>query len=55
MIRCCDERDFELIWSVINDGAHAYEQVIPAHCWKKPYMSREDLQAEMHDAVKFWG
>jgi len=55
MIRCCDERDFELIWSIINDGAHAYEGVIPADCWTEPYMSRDELHAEMEDGVTFWG
>jgi GNAT superfamily N-acetyltransferase len=55
MIRCCDERDFELIWSIINDGAHAYKGVIPADCWTEPYMSRDELRAEMEDGVTFWG
>ena len=55
MIRCCDERDLELIWSIINDGAHAYESVIPADCWTDPYMSRHELHAEMEDGVSFWG
>jgi GNAT superfamily N-acetyltransferase len=55
MIRCCDERDFELIWSIINDGAQAYEGVIPADCWTEPYMSRDELRAEMEEGVTFWG
>lgn len=55
MIRCCDECDFELICSIINDGAHAYEGVIPADCWTEPYMSKEKLRAEMDDGVIFWG
>jgi GNAT superfamily N-acetyltransferase len=55
MIRRCDERDFELIWSIINDGAHAYEGVIPAECWREPYMSSDELHAEMEDGVMFWG
>ena len=55
MIRCCDERDFELIWSIINDGAHAYKGVIPPDCWTEPYMSRHELRAEMEDCVTFWG
>jgi GNAT superfamily N-acetyltransferase len=55
MIRCCDERDFELIWSIINDGAHAYARAIPADCWTEPYMSRDELHAEMEDGVTFWG
>ena len=24
MIRRCDDRDFELIWDIVNDGARAY-------------------------------
>ncbi len=55
VIRCCDERDFELIWSIINDGARAYVGVIPADCWTEPYMSRDELRAEMDDGVTFWG
>lgn len=55
MIRCCDERDFEQICSIINDGAHAYEGVIPADCWTEPYMSSDELRAEIEDGVTFWG
>jgi GNAT superfamily N-acetyltransferase len=55
MIRCCDGRDFELIWSIINDGARAYAGVIPADCWKEPYMSTGELRCEMEDGVTFWG
>jgi len=55
MIRRCDERDFEPIWSIINDGAQAYRGVIPDDCWAEPYMSREKLQHEMNDGVAFWG
>ena len=55
MIRWCDERDFEQIWSIINEGAHAYKGVIPADCWTEPYMSRDELHAEMEDGVSFWG
>jgi GNAT superfamily N-acetyltransferase len=55
MIRRCDERDFELILSIINDGALAYKSVIPADCWTEPYMSRDELHAEMEDGVSFWG
>jgi GNAT superfamily N-acetyltransferase len=54
MIRGCDERDFEQIWSIINDGAQAYKGVIPADCWTEPYMSKEDLRAEIDDGVMFW-
>lgn len=55
MIHRCDDRDFELIWTVINDGARAYRGTIPADRWTEPYMSREKLQHEMDDGVVFWG
>jgi GNAT superfamily N-acetyltransferase len=55
MIRRCDEGDFEPIWSIINEGAHAYKGVIPADCWTEPYMSRDELRAEIADGVTFWG
>ena len=55
MIRCCDDRDVELIWTIINDGAHAYKGVIPADCWTEPYMSRNELRHEIEDGVTFWG
>ena len=55
MIRRCDERDFEVIWAIINDGAQAYEGVIPADCWTGPYTSREKLRHEMDEGVVFWG
>lgn len=55
MIRRCDDRDFELIWTIINDGAQAYKGAIPADRWTEPYMSREKLQNEIDDGVVFWG
>ena len=55
MIRQCDERDFELIWAIINDGAQAYRGVIPEDRWTEPYMSREKLRHEVDDGVVFCG
>jgi GNAT superfamily N-acetyltransferase len=55
MIRRCDKLDFELIWSIINDGAQAYKGIIPADRWAEPYMSREKLRHEIDDGVVFWG
>ncbi|MFI5097741.1 MAG: GNAT family N-acetyltransferase [Candidatus Acidiferrales bacterium] len=55
MIRGCDDRDFELIWAIINDGAQAYKGIIPADCWTEPYMSREKLRRELGEGVVFWG
>ena len=55
MIRRCDDRDFELIWAIINDGAQAYKGVIPQDCWTEPYMSKSELRHEIDDGVAFWG
>ena len=55
MIRRCDDRDFELIWTIINDGAQAYKGIIPADRWTEPYMSREKLQHEIDEGIVFWG
>ena len=55
MIRHCDNCDFELIWAIINDGARAYQGIIPEDRWTEPYMSREKLQHEIEEGVVFWG
>jgi GNAT superfamily N-acetyltransferase len=55
MIRRCDDRDFDQIWTIINDGAQAYKGIIPADRWTEPYMSRLKLQHEIDDGVVFWG
>ena len=55
MIRRFDARDFEQIWAIINDGARAYEGIIPEDRWTEPYMSRDNLHHEIDDRVVFWG
>jgi GNAT superfamily N-acetyltransferase len=55
VIRRCNDRDFEAIWAIINDGAQAYKGIIPADRWTEPYMSREKLRHEIADGVEFWG
>ena len=55
MIRECTERDFEGIYSIINEATQVHEGVIPADRFKKPYMSREELQHEIDESVSFWG
>lgn len=55
MIRRCEERDFEEIGVIINDGAQAYIGVIPADRWTEPYMSREELRHEIGQGVEFYG
>jgi N-acetylglutamate synthase-like GNAT family acetyltransferase len=54
VIRCCNDRDFEQILSIINDGAQAYKGVIPADRWTEPYMSGKALQHEINEGVVFW-
>jgi len=55
MIRQCDSKDFQTISAIINDAAQAYKGVIPAECWKEPYMPEDDLRHEIADGVVFWG
>ena len=55
MLRRCDERDFETIYTIVNDGAQAYKGIIPADRWTEPYMSREKLRNEIDAGVTFWG
>ncbi len=55
MVRRCEDRDFEEIWSVIDDGAKAYKGVIPSDRWNEPYMPREELRLQMDEGVAFWG
>lgn len=55
MIRRCEDSDFEAIYEIVNDAARAYEGVIPADCWKMPYMPRTELRHEIDAGVDFWG
>ena len=55
MLRRCDGPDFEMIYTIVNDGAQAYKGVIPADRWTEPYMSRDMLRHEIADGVTFWG
>ena len=54
-LRPCRVDETEAIASIINDAASAYRGVIPADRWHEPYMSREELAAEIADGVGFWG
>lgn len=55
MIRRCDKDDIDVIYAIINDAAQAYKGVIPADCWKEPYMTRGELLHEIDEGVIFWG
>lgn len=53
MIRKATNRDFEEIFKIINDAAMAYKGVIPPDRWHEPYMTREELKAQIEDGVSF--
>jgi len=53
MIRKAYDEDFQNIFSIINDGATAYKGVIPPDCWHEPYMTKEELKAQIGDGVRF--
>lgn len=55
MIRQCDNKDFDSIYSIINEAAQVYRDVIPEDRWKEPYMSGDELQREIDEGVLFWG
>jgi N-acetylglutamate synthase-like GNAT family acetyltransferase len=55
MIRPCTDRDFETIYTIVNDGAQAYKGIIPADRWTEPYMSRDTLHHEIETGVVFSG
>jgi GNAT superfamily N-acetyltransferase len=55
MIRSCNYSDFDSIYHIINEAAHAYQGKIPADCWHEPYMDRAALLREMDAGVRFSG
>jgi GNAT superfamily N-acetyltransferase len=54
-IRPCNEADFDHIHAIINDGARAYQGIIPADRWHEPYMSEAELHSEIAKGVEFSG
>jgi GNAT superfamily N-acetyltransferase len=53
MIRKGTDEDFEEIFTIINDAAIAYKGVIPPDQWHEPYMTKEELQTQIEDGVRF--
>jgi N-acetylglutamate synthase-like GNAT family acetyltransferase len=53
MIRTGTEEDFEDIFNIINDAAIAYKGVIPTDRWHEPYMTKEELRAQIEEGVRF--
>lgn len=54
MIRHFEDRDFDQIYAVINDGASAYKGVIPSDRWTEPYMPADELRHQIAEGVEFW-
>lgn len=54
-IRACDESEVPVILQIINAAAEAYRGVIPPDRWHEPYMSLEELRAEIAAGVDFTG
>jgi GNAT superfamily N-acetyltransferase len=55
MIRPCGAHEFEMVWTIINDGALAYRGIVADDCLKDPYMAKSELEHELDDGVVFWG
>ena len=54
LIRKSTADDREKIYSIVNEAAVAYREVIPGDRWHEPYMSREELDREISLGVEFW-
>lgn len=54
MIRNGTDEDFDEIFTIINDAAIAYKGVIPPDRWHEPYMTKEELQAQIEEGVRFF-
>ena len=55
LIRPCGAGERDAILAIVNAAAEAYRGVIPADRWHEPYMSRDELDAEIGAGVAFWG
>lgn len=53
-IRPCREDERSTIADIINAAAEAYRGVIPPDQWHEPYMSPQQLGAEISAGVVFW-
>ncbi len=54
MITKTESVDFNEINEIINDASIAYKGIIPADRWYDPYMSKEELEKQIEEAVEFW-
>jgi len=49
-----DPSDLQDIYDIINDGAQAYKNIIPADRYHEPYMPEKELENQISDGVEFW-
>jgi len=54
-IRPCRPDELPAIAAAIDAAAEAYRGVIPAECWREPYMPEDELRAEVAAGVRFLG
>jgi len=49
-----DPSDLQDIYDIINDGAQAYRNIIPADRYHEPYMPEKELKDQIDQGVEFW-
>jgi GNAT superfamily N-acetyltransferase len=54
-IRSCRDGERAAILEIVGAAAEAYRGVIPADCWREPYMPASELDEEIAAGVVFWG
>jgi GNAT superfamily N-acetyltransferase len=54
VIRRSEDPDMEEILAIVNQAAQEYRGVIPADCWREPYMAKDELEREIEQGVVFW-
>ncbi len=55
MIARCVETELTMVNDIINESAQAYKGIIPADRWHEPYMSIDEMNAEIASGVCFYG
>jgi GNAT superfamily N-acetyltransferase len=54
-IRPCTGADLDAMVALVDAAAAAYAGVIPEDRYRRPYMPREEMTAEIEAGVRFWG
>ncbi len=53
MIAKSEQKNFNDVYEIINDGASAYKGIIPADRWHEPYLTEEELKRQIDEGVQF--